>query len=99
MEATARKSQAFGQALPFAERKVEEAKASAATEAASKIERESARLAALDRIDILDTPREEAFDRITRLTKRLFDAPIALVSFIDGHRQWYKSCSGLRATE
>ncbi len=59
------------------------------------VERENARLNALDRFDILDTPREEAFDRITELTKKIFDVPIAIVSFLDAHRQWYKSCIGV----
>lgn len=63
------------------------------------VDRESARLTALDRYDVLDTPPEEAFDRITRLAKKLFDVPVALVSFIDAHRQWHKSCSGLAAGE
>jgi diguanylate cyclase (GGDEF)-like protein len=58
------------------------------------VENENARLEALERLDVLDTPPEEAFDRITRLARKLFDVPIAIVSFIDGHRQWYKSCVG-----
>lgn len=62
-------------------------------------QRESARLAALDGLDILDTPHEVAFDRITHLAKKIFHVPIAIVSFIDAHRQWYKSCVGLTATE
>jgi hypothetical protein len=64
--------------------------------ASSTVERESARLEALDHFDILDTPSEEAFDRITRLAKKIFRVPIAIVSFIDAHRQWYKSCPGAR---
>jgi diguanylate cyclase (GGDEF)-like protein len=62
-------------------------------------ERESARLAALERYDVLGTPPEEAFDRITRLTKKLFDVPIAIVSFIDAHRQWYKASEGIAVKE
>jgi diguanylate cyclase (GGDEF)-like protein len=50
-------------------------------------------------LDILDSPSEEAFDRITRLAQKLFDVPIAIVSFIDGHRQWYKSHQGLKTSE
>jgi diguanylate cyclase (GGDEF)-like protein len=61
--------------------------------------REAARLKALQELDVLDTPSEEAFDRITRLTRRLFDVPVAIVSFIDGHRQWYKSLSGATVPE
>ena len=68
-----------------------------ADEAAAKHEAE--RLEALNRFDILDTPPEEAFDKITRLTRRLFSTPIALVSLIDGHRQWYKSSEGILAGE
>ena len=60
---------------------------------------ETARLRTLEDLDILDSPNEEAFDRITRLARRLFDVPIAIVSFIDGHRQWYKSCQGLERSE
>jgi diguanylate cyclase (GGDEF)-like protein len=65
----------------------------------SETERESARLSALERYDILGTPPEASFDRITRLTKKLFAVPIAIVSFIDGHRQWYKSWVGLADNE
>ena len=56
---------------------------------------ESERLDALNRFDVIDTPREEAFDRITRLIRNIFDLPVAIVSMIDGHRQWYKACEGL----
>lgn len=56
--------------------------------------REKLRLAALDSFDILDTPREETFDRIARLIQNIFDVPIALVSMMDAHRQWYKACIG-----
>jgi hypothetical protein len=49
---------------------------------------EDERLRELARYNILDTPPEESFDRITRLAAELFDAPIALVSFIDRDRQW-----------
>jgi diguanylate cyclase (GGDEF)-like protein len=62
-------------------------------------EAEARRLAALDRYDVLDTGSEEAFDRITRLASRLVDVPIAHVSFLDAHRQWFKSAQGLDASE
>ena len=62
-------------------------------------QRETDRLAALERLDILDTPRDEGFERFVRLIKEIFTVDIALVSFIDGHRQWYKSCAGLAADE
>lgn len=56
---------------------------------------EAGRLEALNRFDVMDTPREDAFDRITRLIRNIFDLPIAIVSMIDGHRQWYKAYEGL----
>ncbi|GAA2983329.1 GAF domain-containing protein [Actinokineospora diospyrosa] len=57
------------------------------------------RLAAVKALRLLDTPREERFDRITRLTQRLLDVPIALVSLVDVDRQWFKSCVGLDAEQ
>lgn len=57
------------------------------------------RLQALDRYDILDTPREEAFDRIAHLIRTIFDVPIAIVSMIDAHRQWYKAATGMANSE
>lgn len=60
---------------------------------------ETARLATLRSLNILDTSPEERFDRLTRLAKRLFGVPIALVSLIDAERQWFKSCIGLPMTE
>lgn len=61
--------------------------------------REIERLAALEQLDFLDTPRDEGFERIVRLIKAIFTIDIGLVSFIDAHRQWYKACSGLPADE
>lgn len=49
---------------------------------------------------VLDLLRpEEAFDRITRLVSALLSMPIALVSLIDGERQWFKSSVGLDVDE
>ena len=60
---------------------------------------EAQRMESLRSLHILDTPAEERFDRITRLAKRLFGVPIALVSLVDESRQWFKSRQGLDATE
>jgi diguanylate cyclase (GGDEF)-like protein len=60
---------------------------------------ERERLATLHSLQILDTPAEERFDRLTRLAKRLFDVPIAVVSLIDSDRQWFKSSVGLSRPE
>ena len=60
---------------------------------------EAERLAYLHRLDILDTPREQSFDDIAQLASTICDTPIAVVSLVDGARQWFKSCLGLEATE
>jgi diguanylate cyclase (GGDEF)-like protein len=60
---------------------------------------EHTRLEALRALNILDTPPEEHFDRVTRMAKRLFNVEISLVSLIDENRQWFKSCAGLEALE
>ena len=60
---------------------------------------EEARLKTLRSLNVLDTPSEERFDRLTRLAKRMFDVPIALVSLVDENRQWFKSCIGLNVSE
>ncbi len=53
------------------------------------------RLVALKRHDLLDTPPEEAFDRITRLAAGVLGMPISLITVIDATRQWFKSRHGL----
>lgn len=60
---------------------------------------ERERLARLHALGVIDTPVEERFDRYTRLARRLFDVPIALVSLVDAERQWFKSHDGLEARE
>lgn len=60
---------------------------------------ENSRIKTLHSLNILDTPAEERFDRLTRLAKRMFGVPIALVSLVDIDRQWFKSCVGLSASE
>ena len=63
---------------------------------------EAQRLATLQRLKILDTDPEEHFDRIVRITQRLFDVPIAFIAFVDDKRVWFKSkynynpCEGQR---
>ncbi len=60
---------------------------------------EPERLRALRDAGVLDSPAEERFDRITRLARRVFDVPIALVSLVDAERQWFKSHQGLDVRE
>ncbi|WNG15849.1 ATP-binding protein [Cystobacter fuscus] len=56
---------------------------------------EPRRLQALLRLELLDTPAEERFDRIVRMAARLFQVPISLVSLLDESRQWFKARVGL----
>lgn len=67
------------------------------SEAASRGEVE--RLSAVRRYDVLDTPPDGAFDRVTALAARLFDVPIALVTIVDHDRIWFKSRFGTDATQ
>ena len=56
-------------------------------------------MAALCRLNLLDTPPDERFERITRSAQRLFNVPIALVTLVDSNRQWFKSRAGLAVAE
>jgi PAS domain S-box-containing protein len=60
---------------------------------------EPQRQAALDALNILDTPAEPAFDRITNLAARLLGFPVALVPLLDHDRQWFKSAQGVDIQE
>ncbi|WP_086739109.1 PAS domain S-box protein [Erythrobacter colymbi] len=60
---------------------------------------EPERLAALHRLNVLDTPPEDELDVITRLAADRFDTAIALVSLVDADRQWFKARYGLAADE
>lgn len=60
---------------------------------------ESQRVAALERYGILDTPPEIAFDELTSLISQICATPIALITFIDRRRQWFKSRIGWDVNE
>jgi EAL domain-containing protein (putative c-di-GMP-specific phosphodiesterase class I) len=71
---------------------------------AARTEMESAayervRLVALKSYDILDTPSEEVFDEFARLAASIVGTPIALISLVDGNRQWFKAKVGLALSE
>ncbi len=60
---------------------------------------EEARLNALRELLLLDTPPEERYDRLARFAAEQLDMPIALLSLVDGQRQWFKSRVGVEITE
>jgi phosphoribosyl 1,2-cyclic phosphodiesterase len=61
---------------------------------APRPEDEESRLAALRRLQLLDTEPEERFDRLARLAAGVLQAPISLVTLVDDERQWFKSRVG-----
>lgn len=63
------------------------------------IDYERRRLEALHQLNILDTPPEERFDRITRMARRIFNVPVALITLVDKQRQWFKSTQGKEECE
>ncbi|MBC5826804.1 MAG: SpoIIE family protein phosphatase [Candidatus Eremiobacteraeota bacterium] len=60
---------------------------------------ETDRLRAVRRFDVLDTPADGSFDRITRIAAKRFNVPIALVTIVDEDRIWFKSRFGLDAVK
>ncbi|HYF53789.1 MAG TPA: PAS domain S-box protein [Salinarimonas sp.] len=67
--------------------------------AAARHEREVERLAALARYEILDTPREPAFDDLAALASEICETPIAVVNLVAERRQWFKAEVGLGVRE
>lgn len=64
-----------------------------------KIVQDPARLWQLQQLQILDTPEEEAFDDIVKIASVLCATPVALVSLVDAHRQWFKARVGVPIAE
>ena len=60
---------------------------------------EERRLATLHGLGLLDTPREERFDRLVEQAREIAATPIALVSLVDAQRQWFKATAGFDAIE
>ena len=63
------------------------------------VKSEPERMAAVRRYDILDSPKDGAFDRITALAARRFGVPIAIISIVDEDRIWFKSRHGLEVEQ
>src|ERR1700682_1295234 len=60
---------------------------------------ESYRMLAVKRYEILDTPEDGAFDRITAIAARRFRVPISIISIVDHDRIWFKSHHGLNVQQ
>lgn len=60
----------------------------------SALPQEAERLATLHSLELLDTPPEREFDAIAGVARTLFRAPVALISLVDDHRQWFKAKLG-----
>lgn len=60
---------------------------------------ETRRLAAVRRYDILDTPPDGSFDRITAIAARRFAVPVSIISIVDHDRIWFKSHHGTQVAE
>lgn len=60
---------------------------------------ESARLQVLAEYQILDTAAEQIYDDITNIAAFVANTPIALISLVDDHRQWFKSQVGLTVNQ
>ncbi|MCJ8166481.1 GAF domain-containing protein [Pontibacter sp. E15-1] len=61
--------------------------------------KEEERIKVLRRYEILDTPEDGSWDRLTRLAAKFFNMPIAVVSLVDTDRIWFKSHYGLAVRE
>lgn len=57
------------------------------------------RVAALEHYDILDSPREASFDRVVEAVSALFDVEVAMITFVERDRSWYKAELGMGVSE
>ena len=60
---------------------------------------DDARVAALRRLDVLDSAIEEPFEKIVTLVRTVIAVPIATVTLVDRDRQWFKARRGIDETE
>ncbi len=60
---------------------------------------DGARIRELHSYGVLDTPPDEVLDELTYLASRICGCPIALISLVDGDRQWFKSKVGVETVE
>jgi signal transduction histidine kinase len=62
-------------------------------------QKDTERIKALKKYEILDTPPDGSFDQFTKLAAKLLDVPIALISLVDTDRIWFKSRFGLDVSQ
>ena len=67
--------------------------------AAAPLSIEASRIAALNRYAILDTEPEQSFDDLVTLAAHICRTPMAMLSLVDEHRQWFKSKVGVQVRE
>src|SRR5881227_823128 len=60
---------------------------------------ECQRIKELLSFQILDTPNEREFDNLVKIVARVFDTPVAAITFLDEKRQWVKASVGLNFCE
>ena len=60
---------------------------------------EKQRLEALQRLNLLDSPSEDGFDRLTSMIASVFDVPMVSIGLVDERRQWFKSSFGSNLRE
>jgi GAF domain-containing protein len=88
-------NRAFAQALMSGNRTKHVESHQAQRQAASAVMSHRERLQALYGLGLIDAPAEEAFDRVTRLSKLMLEAPVALLTLVDDRRQFFLSQQGL----
>jgi GAF domain-containing protein len=60
---------------------------------------EQARIRTLYKYNILDTPSDGSFDKMTQLAAKIFNVPICIISLVDTDRIWFKSRYGLEVSQ
>ncbi len=60
---------------------------------------ETQRIETLRQYSVLDTAPEEALDDLAAMASHICGTPIALISLVDEHRQWFKAKLGIETCE
>ena len=64
-----------------------------------KITEEQKRIEALHKYELLDTPADVSYYKMTALAAKIFNVPIALITLVDSDRIWFKSSFGLEINQ